>query len=177
MYIASPWGIWLSSDFRVSMQRPGCPPEPRLDHWSPKYASVTTGNEFTVVLTYTGIAEVVAVKPRLFNIDPNANTDPVEAALRDAGKRLRVDVSEWMLWTLAGESRTLDEVLHHIATEASKVPEFKCRDHVFMGGCVGPNGEGWVFFIDLLSTGRSFVERFQARLDEHQRSQESGGIE
>ena len=149
MWIAAPWGLWLSSDFRVSMLRPGRRPEPRLDHWSPKYASATTKNGFELVLTYSGIAEVTASQPEFFRVGPDASLPPEELAiLKTTGQRRKVDVSEWILWTLAGDSRTLDESVHHIAAEANKVPEFRGRDHTFVGGAFGPGGEGWFIMLN-----------------------------
>jgi hypothetical protein len=136
MWIAAPFGGWLSTDFRVSDVR-GSRVTPRIDHWSPKYVTVTTTNEFTLALTYAGLAEVTAVQPD-FGV-------PVSPGSPASGARRRVPLSDWLLWTLFGEGRTLDQVVHHIADEASKLPEFRRAriHHSFMGIGFGPNGEGW----------------------------------
>jgi hypothetical protein len=141
--------MWVSSDFRVSLLRPGRSPEPRLDHWSPKYASATTKDGFELVMTYTGIAEVTATQPEFFTVGPDTKLPPEHLAiLATTGQRRKIDVSEWILWTLAGDSRTLDEAVHHIAGEANKAPEFRRRDHTFLGGAFGPGGEGWMIMLN-----------------------------
>lgn len=134
MFIAAPWGMWLSSDFRVSLIQGG-KLFPCRDHWSPKYVTIVTTEEARLVLTYTGAAEATAVEPD-FGVTGNPAARP--------GKRRTVDVSEWITWVLHGHADTLDQVLHRIAAEAAKVSQLSSVHHIFTGVCFGPAGDGYL---------------------------------
>jgi hypothetical protein len=139
MWIAAPFGMWLSTDFRMSELR-GRRATPLIDHWSPKYVTVHTSNGFTLAMTYSGLAQVTAVQPDLAGLGV-----PLPADTPPPGTRRVVPVSDWLLWLLYGENRTLDQVVQHIAGEASRHPNFRSARiyHHFVGVCFGPHGEGW----------------------------------
>jgi hypothetical protein len=139
MVVATPWGLWLSTDFRVTDRTHGIS-KPRKDHWSPKYFEAKTPLEERLAITYTGIAEMVAVEPS-FGI-PDSDIPGVNKA---PGKKRRVPVSEWISWVLHGQSRSLDEIVHHIASEAAKAREFRVSPHIFTGIAIFPTN-GACFF-------------------------------
>lgn len=140
LFIVSPWGTWLSTDFRVSdISRRGVV-TPRADFWSAKHATFTTSNA-RLVLTYAGAAEVTAVEPDLGlppDMFPRADFRP--------GKRQTVAVSEWLTWIAHGRTRTLDELLQHIASEATQNRQLTRLHHVFSGVAFASDG-AWLIQI------------------------------
>jgi len=138
LIIAAPWGVWLSSDFRVSDIRGGRV-APRHDHWSPKHVTVTT-TDGAFVVTYAGVAEVRATVPELGRgVIPKG--DP-----RAPGRVMMIPVAEWLTWILYGEGRTIDEAVEHIASEAGRVRELRTRHHAFNGVAIASGGV-WAFQI------------------------------
>jgi hypothetical protein len=139
LFIATPDGLWLSSDFRVSDPLGG-EYAPREDHWSAKDFQVHAANHARMAVTYTGVAEVSAIEPDLRDM-----LDPESADAQPApGKRRTVPVSEWLSWVLAGESRTVERAVEHIATEAKELREFRFMHHIFTGIVHAPYDGCWV---------------------------------
>jgi hypothetical protein len=137
LMIVAPWGLWLSSDFRTCEVRAHGRLVPRKDVWSPKYATIST-SDATLALTYTGAAEATAVRP-----DFGFPEDQFPDIQRNAGKLETVPVSEWVTWVLYGETRTLDQAVHHIASEASKVRSLLKMHHVFTGVAFAEGKDAW----------------------------------
>src|ERR1700742_1991293 len=68
LIIAAPWGLWLSTDFRVTDSFPSGRSVPRTDHWSPKYFQALTARREVLAITYAGAAEVTAIEPELIRV-------------------------------------------------------------------------------------------------------------
>jgi hypothetical protein len=107
LLLASPHGLWLSSDHRVTDRRNGSW-IPREDYWSPKHFTLRAYDSACLAMTYTGLAEVDSTKGRL-------------------------PVSEWLAHILHGKPRTLADALQHIAAEASATREMRMLHHIFTG--------------------------------------------
>src|SRR4051812_2099632 len=117
LFIASPWGMWLSSDFRLSdpPYSRGGPWRPRGDYWSPKLINVTAPDG-RMDITYTGVGQVHAAN------EAWEHGDEVPSWLAEvngqAGKLRVMDVSEWVAWALHGETRSIGGSIERIRTEA-----------------------------------------------------------
>lgn len=144
LVIATPSGLWLSTDFAVTDYFRG-KSTPRQDHWSTKYFEAITNNRERLAVTYTGVAEVVAVEPD-FGV-PEAVLKDLPGMNKTPGKKRTVAVSEWLSWILWGKGRTLNEIVHHIVAEASKMPEFRRNVHMFTGVAVAASDGAWVIQI------------------------------
>ncbi|WP_147447554.1 hypothetical protein [Solirubrobacter pauli] len=147
LFIAARWGLWLSSDFRVSeLRNVGGKLIPRpLDRWSPKYMLVETGYGARLAWTYTGVGEIVAPQPNLFELAPGSSSGPPQ--IYAPGTRRRVSVSEWLSWMFVDDKpTTVDEMAERIRSEASRIPEFRRFHHSFTGILMGPKPvqDAWV---------------------------------
>src|SRR4051794_2186418 len=125
--MAAPWGIWHSSDFRLSIWRNGRYEPHTL--WSPKYVHVTCPDG-AVILTYTGVGELAYTGRRTLNPSPGKPLEDNPAWVQEIGandgRRLTGRAtSEWLRSVLAGETRSVSQVIETLRTEASAMRAFR----------------------------------------------------
>jgi hypothetical protein len=126
LFITSPWGVWMSSDFRLTDFKPGHPGVPRTDHWSTKMVHVQAPDG-VLLITYTGLGEVrFADRPTGLPSDDIWGEPDARAGVRRA-----MAVSEWLLWMLEGTTRTIPQTIEHIRVAATQKFPPRGPRHIF----------------------------------------------